>query len=225
MARRFLGFSLAEAPCVLFLDDDCWIDARILIRLADKMKNVDDQTLVAGAYISPPALGKAGRAFNDLCNEWLRNGTHFLAGAFCLPNSDFMHALTFGEEGENGGAEDRMANEIRAMGGEIEFYGAFCVSHESEKTYLQFVERAFTQGRGWTTDSLRDSLLRSAIVWRRNSFPRQLVQAPLSEWPWLISERWGKAAGVAVGQIEKLVQRDSVDPAEENQDLSSAKEP
>ena len=145
--KRKIGFQNCTSPLVLFFDFDTWIDSENLELLFAQARELSVPTLLRGSYLSPVGTSQAGRAYNEICDAWVRSDPlHFLGGAFALWQAPFSEAI-WAENSCLGGEEEIFSERWVRNGLALWDSISFCTWHASHSSSWWFFKRAYLHGK------------------------------------------------------------------------------
>ena len=167
--KRRLGFYSATSELAIFFDFDTWMDRNNLRHLLSQTENLSQPTLFRGTYRSPAGTRCAGRAYNELCDMWVKASDYrFLGGAFALWRAPRLDSLWADITGL-GGEEQVFSDLWKARG-----FGHFPLIsffnwHASESSVGWFLRRAYLHGqnKNWVSPD-ETSLSLKALFAKKN---------------------------------------------------------
>jgi glycosyltransferase involved in cell wall biosynthesis len=154
-AARQVGVEAAQAPLVLFLDDDCHIDNIYFLQNHHDMHVLhSDAVGIGGEYALTPKNSLWGRTYHHLQKKWLLSHrlpqnyyAHLLGG-----NSSFKKSI-FEKEKFNtnlifGGTETEFQIRLVRQGERFRLIEDMTVVHDGRVGFLEFLRKGFQQGIG-----------------------------------------------------------------------------
>lgn len=156
-ACRNLGAKIANAPLLYFLDDDCEIPNNQHLDQFIKWIGQNPQFDGFGShYQSSPHAKILPRAYNRLCEAWLRRHhrhymidspvCHLLGGNSIYKKNIFLSGFWFSENIAYGGSETEFNHRLATHGFQLTFTSKFPVIHQPQLTLKTFLLKAYFQG-------------------------------------------------------------------------------
>lgn len=152
---RNWGATLAQKSHLLFLDDDVTLPDKAHLHRRLKAHIDRPKTVLGGGYHSPRGCGFWDKAYNVMCNLWLKRfqisdvGDLLLGGNFSLEKELFeVHRLD--DEADWGGEETYSFLQWKRGGVCLLWNRSMYVEHLPEKNLISFFRTAWRQGRGRT---------------------------------------------------------------------------
>ncbi len=149
---RNLGLASANAPSVLFLDDDTYLHSTNLLAdlLIEEQMN-PEHVAIGGVYELAATAGRFDRYYHNLSHDWqLANLQQNLVGGISLYQKNKIgHFLKFNEKISFGATETELNLRLKGMGFQLKVIPSLSVEHHTEINFWNFIKKAFYQGMGY----------------------------------------------------------------------------